>query len=1096
MPGSFFTELPPTWPLAFSENALARGMQYALEGRVKLLREDARYVEATCRGSGSNQYRQSLQLSGNGALSCICSCPVGFNCKHGAALIHHLELQAQSPTAGIGDQPNDRFTGTVEHWLSLLPQALSDAPLGDQQWCLHYMVTPDVNIDVFKVRLRKDGSIGERQPYYGMREAGFRQPRFMQPLDLHIAALLTLGRSSGHGFSLSGENGGEALRLVLQSGRAFLDWNLPPLQPDLTRQARFNWTQSADGCFQPSLDMDEPAGELLSAVDPLYYLDEQRNEIGRVDHGLPMPLARHLLAAPSVPSAQAALFSLSLNEIAPQLPAPAKPREHHVDDLMPSARLILGSHQSVNYQPSSGRMVNEHQHRAGLSFVYGDTGVHGKAKAEQRVRQTEGDRVLSIARQPSAEQALRQQLQQLGFRPSLRQSQALPKDSAEMFELPNEAAWLHFTQQQLPQLREQDWQIVMQPGFAYDLTPVDAWYVEVDEPPERSWFDLELGIIVEGERISLLPVLLGLIRRNPALLSAHALAQRSDDETLRVQLDKRREGDDRPLQVLLPFGRLKPILATLSELYLREQPSAANLRLERVDAARLAQLDALALQWHGGEHLRDFAQRLRDYRQQAVTAPVGLKAELRPYQLDGLSWMQTLRTLEVGGILGDDMGLGKTLQTLAHVLLEKEAGRLDRPCLVVMPTSLIPNWQDETARFAPTLKVLTLHGPARQQHYQHLTEYDLVLTTYALLPRDIDQLAELPLHVLVLDEAQNIKNASSKAAQAAHRLVARQRLCLTGTPLENHLGELWSLFHFLMPGWLGDAKSFNRDYRKPIEKNGDTDRLQHLTARIKPFLLRRRKEQVARELPPKNEILHWVELSPAQRDLYETVRLAMDSKIREEIDRKGLARSQIVILDALLKLRQVCCDLRLVKGEAARPPRGSSSGKLDSLMEMLVELLAEGRRVLLFSQFTSMLALIEDELRSRTIDYVQITGDTKDRRTPVRRFQNGEVPLFLISLKAGGTGLNLTAADTVIHYDPWWNPAAENQATDRAHRIGQDKPVFVYKLIARATVEEKIQQLQKHKAELAAGVLDSSSHGGWQLEQSDIEALLAPLPES
>ena len=220
----------------------------------------------------------------------------------------------------------------------------------------------------------------------------------------------------------------------------------------------------------------------------------------------------------------------------------------------------------------------------------------------------------------------------------------------------------------------------------------------------------------------------------------------------------------------------------------------------------------------------------------------------------------------------------------------------------------------------------------------------------------------------------------------------------------------------------------------------------------------------------------------------------MDSKVREEIDRKGLARSQIVILDALLKLRQVCCDLRLVKGDVARPVRGGTSGKLDSLMEMLTELLAEGRRILLFSQFTSMLSLIEEELQSRTIDYVQITGETKDRRTPVKRFQNGEVPLFLISLKAGGTGLNLTAADTVIHYDPWWNPAAENQATDRAHRIGQSKPVFVYKLIARATVEEKIQQLQQRKAELAAGVLDAGDQGGWQLEPSDIEALFAPLP--
>jgi Superfamily II DNA/RNA helicases, SNF2 family len=297
-----------------------------------------------------------------------------------------------------------------------------------------------------------------------------------------------------------------------------------------------------------------------------------------------------------------------------------------------------------------------------------------------------------------------------------------------------------------------------------------------------------------------------------------------------------------------------------------------------------------------------------------------------------------------------------------------------------------------------------------------------------------------------------------------------------------------------MPGWLGDAKRFTHDYRNPIEKHGDEPRLAHLRARIRPFLLRRTKEQVATELPAKNEFVHWVELNDAQRELYETLRLAMDRKVRDEIERKGLARSQMVILEALLKLRQVCCDLRLLKGESTRAIRGSSSGKLDSLLEMLDELMSEGRRVLLFSQFTSMLALIEQALHKRGIAYVKLTGETDDRRTPVERFQAGEVPLFLISLKAGGTGLNLTAADTVIHYDPWWNPAAENQATDRAYRIGQDKPVFVYRLITRGTVEERIRQLQARKAELAAGVLEGAGDAGWQLGEQDIDALFAPLP--
>lgn len=475
-----------------------------------------------------------------------------------------------------------------------------------------------------------------------------------------------------------------------------------------------------------------------------------------------------------------------------------------------------------------------------------------------------------------------------------------------------------------------------------------------------------------------------------------------------------------------------------------------------------------------------------------IAPPEGLQAELRTYQVQGLNWMQTLAELRVGGVLADDMGLGKTLQTLAHILCEKQAGRLDKPALIVMPTSLIPNWQDEAARFTPQLRVLALHGNKRKALFGEIAEHDLILTTYALLPRDLKALNQQRYRLLILDEAQNIKNPRSKAATAAAQVQADLRLCLTGTPLENHLGELWSLFHFLMPGWLGDAKAFTRDYRTPIEKRGDVQRLNHLNGRIRPFLLRRTKEQVASELPPKTEITHWVELTQLQRDRYETLRLAMDQKVREEITRQGLARSHIVILEALLRLRQSCCDLRLL-GDDNGELSASDSGKLSALLDMLQELVDEGRRVLLFSQFTSMLALIEVELQTRKIAYAKLTGSTQDRRTPVQRFQAGEFPVFLISLKAGGSGLNLTAADTVIHFDPWWNPAAEAQASDRAYRIGQDKPVFVYKLIARGSVEEKIQQLQQAKANLAKGVLDGGSQGQWQLDEEDLAALFAPL---
>ncbi|MDF3936820.1 DEAD/DEAH box helicase [Pseudomonas citronellolis] len=675
-----------------------------------------------------------------------------------------------------------------------------------------------------------------------------------------------------------------------------------------------------------------------------------------------------------------------------------------------------------------------------------------------------------------------------------------------MFELPDDATWQQFMREGLPQLREAGWEIDVRPEFVFDLTPVERWYAEIEETDDRQWFDLELGIEIDGRRISLLPALIELIRRMPALLDPVALARHADDEQLVLRLDAGRNpvhawqtASERPLRVALPFAKLKPLLGTLSEFYLGDQAPVRRLRMGAPDAARLSELEELPLHWQGGSELREIAQRLRDYRAQPAPLPEGLRAELRAYQHEGLSWMQTLRAVGASGILADDMGLGKTLQTLAHVLLEKQAGRLTAPALVVMPTSLIPNWLDEAERFTPDLRVLALHGAGRRRDFAKIEEHDLILTTYALLPRDAEKLGKHAYHLLILDEAQNIKNAGTKAAQAARQLRAPNRLCLTGTPLENHLGELWSLFHFLLPGWLGDARQFAQHYRTPIERHGDQVRLAHLAARIRPFLLRRTKEQVASELPPKSEFIQHIELSEAQRDLYETVRLALDRKVRDEIARRGLARSRIIILEALLKLRQVCCDIRLVQKDT--PPAGGrsakavTSGKLEYLLDMLEELLAEGRRVLLFSQFTSMLALIGEALQQRGVDYALLTGESRDRRAPVEDFQQGRVPLFLISLKAGGVGLNLTAADTVIHYDPWWNPAAENQASDRAYRIGQDKPVFVYKLIARGTVEEKIQLLQREKAALAAGILEGAGTD-WQLEDADIDALFAPLPKA
>jgi SNF2 family DNA or RNA helicase len=478
----------------------------------------------------------------------------------------------------------------------------------------------------------------------------------------------------------------------------------------------------------------------------------------------------------------------------------------------------------------------------------------------------------------------------------------------------------------------------------------------------------------------------------------------------------------------------------------------------------------------------------------AVAAPTSLRAELRPYQREGVAWLQHLRAHDAGGVLADDMGLGKTLQTIAHVLTEKEQGRLDRPAMIVTLTSLVGNWQRELERFSPTLTVAVHHGADRHERRSELGKHDVIITTYPLIARDRDELAEVPLHLLVLDEAHAIKNSGSQSSEAVRHLNARNRVCLSGTPIENHLGELWAIFDFINPGLLGSKEEFTLQFRQPIEERSDKVRLEALRDRVRPFILRRTKDAVAPELPAKTQLVRAVELTGAQRELYESIRVAAHGQVRQHIRQRGFAASQIAILDALLKLRQVCCDPRLVSIEAARDvavTRGSA--KLDVLLELLQQQLGDGRRILIFSQFARMLGLISESLLARGIRHVALTGHTPDRQKPIDAFQQGKVDVFLISLKAGGAGLNLVGADTVIHYDPWWNPAAQAQATDRAHRIGQTKPVFVHDLIVAGSVEERMLSLQRHKRLLANAILDKGTTAAGTLSERDIDDLLAPL---
>jgi non-specific serine/threonine protein kinase len=481
-------------------------------------------------------------------------------------------------------------------------------------------------------------------------------------------------------------------------------------------------------------------------------------------------------------------------------------------------------------------------------------------------------------------------------------------------------------------------------------------------------------------------------------------------------------------------------------------------------------------------------RKIHDFREIIpIKPPKGLSATLRPYQAQGLSYLNFLREYGFGGILADEMGLGKTVQTLAFIQHLKETGA-EGPNLIVVPTSVLPNWEREGQKFVPGLRQLIIYGARREGMFKKIAESDLVVTTYALLRRDLDELLKFEFNTVILDEAQNIKNPNTITARSVRRLTAKTRLCLSGTPIENNLFELWSLFEFLMPGFLGGQNAFQRGIVKPI-KDGDEETLDYLRGRVKPFILRRTKSEVAKDLPPKVENVYYCALLDEQMDLYAALAKKLKEQVLQTVDEKGLAKSQMSILDALLKLRQICCHPRLLKLDMPGVNTNLPSGKFDAFKDLVTDIIEEGHKVLIFSQFVQMLHIIRSWVQLTQIKYAYLDGSSKDRFEQVDTFNNDEsVKMFLISLKAGGTGLNLTSADYVIHYDPWWNPAVESQATDRTHRIGQLRQVFSYKMICQNTVEEKILRLQEMKKDVAEAIIPGQD-AFKSLTRTDLESL-------
>jgi superfamily II DNA or RNA helicase len=1098
---------------AYSSVTFDKGRAYLRDGSAQVTRisPDGTVVEGDVLGSLHRAYRSTARLRrlANGAVrvESWCSCPLGGDCKHVVALLLQAAENRGETVTSASPRPAVAavLSPGVADWLTQMERAgraASDDYPPEIRRRLIYVLSlvvgwdevPRPRLVAMSAPLLKDGSFSPTaQPYAPANVLNAKPAQFLRPSDFIILRRMAQGTTNvGGQQTLDGETGAEVLGLILKTGRCH--WGSlsgPALALGEARTGTIRWSSLADGRQHPVVSVE--GGGVAIPLAPPWYVDGEARICGPVETGLAPRLAGLLLAAPPVEIAEIAAvrtrLSASLPESQAHLPPEMEPPQ--TIKVKPVPRLLLHHRRLQRATYSYSQVTSLDMPLARLSFFYGD---HEVASDNSRDRPVvvKGSAVFEIERSRPQERKAGERLKGLGFGPlSHLYRWNTPTDCRSDFVLGedfDEDAWIGFLTEEVPDLIAGGWRVEVADGFPVRVATADGDIeAELDSGSGIDWFELHLGVPVDGVRVNILPALLKLLRQIPGDQIDDFFEEDDEDDEdgrlLRLRLE-----DGRILS--LPFARLRPILQALTGLFAAGGGDSDNVRLGRADAVDAATFaDAVpGLVWRGGEHLRELGRQLKDHAGiPAVALPDLFTGSLRPYQQAGLNWMQLLRSVGLGGVLADDMGLGKTVQTLAHIAVEKAAGRLDRPCLVIAPTSLMANWSAEAATFTPALSVLVLHGAARKDSFATIASHDIVLTTYPLLTRDADVLTAQDWHMVILDEAQFVKNPATTAAKALRGFNARHRLALSGTPLENHLGELWSLFDFVSPGFLGDRTAFTRNWRTPIERKGDDERRATLARRVKPFLLRRTKGQVAADLPPKTEIIEHIELTAAQRDLYEGIRLAMHKKVREAIAAKGLRRSRIELLDALLKLRQACCDPRLVK---TRVTSKAGSAKLTRLMEMVTELVEDGRRILLFSQFTSMLALIETELQKAKIPYLLLTGDTKDRATPVRRFQNGEVPLFLISLRAGGTGLNLTAADTVIHYDPWWNPAVEAQATDRAHRIGQDKPVFVHKLVALDTIEVKMAELKSRKQALADGLFDPEAGSALDIGEDDIEFLL------
>ena len=1060
---------------SFDSQTASRGLQYYYDDAIIDFNvyEDKGSLEVYASVMGTYEYEQEIDIfpTVNGfKIEGNCTCPVGYNCKHVVAVIYRLRQEFASPQANIVSKkaPEELW---LESILSLQKKKDTNHITANDYFLVYRLFMLDYGdneLNFYKAKILKNGTLSKGSKISNdnyLRGYSYRYD-FINDLDKSLAPLLyQFSHGYANNISFTDEYGAILLKKIVATDRCFFKDASHPLR--FTPQKKilnFSWKEEGKVSWLAS-NLEEYEF-LLPNTSPLLCISIKDNTLYEVETSYEKKTLHLMLNAPKMPTKSVIPLVQKVLDTSPDTILPL-PKTFDIEEIevTPVPHLYLYGEQQDN---------NKTMHLMQLSFSYRndviDEYVENFSEGTSLIVSKEG-KTFRLLRNSEKEVSFREQIESLDFQyndhPQIKAYVSfVTTGMQEAIE-----RWRGFREEVIPKLESEGWHIEIAPSFKYNFESIESISLEGTGESERNeWFELSFSVEIAGKKLELLPIIAPLLEEFDSVeeLPEHLNLEIAEGSFVHIEAKE-----------------IKPILNTIFELF--DKQEGDKLIVHPYDA-HLLDVNA-DIEWKGLKELKALSEKLKNFQGITHIEPsTNLQATLREYQSFGLDWLNFLHDFKFGGILADDMGLGKTVQTLAFLQVLKERGELSKPSLIIMPTSLIGNWKNEIKKFTPNLTFLELYGADRAEKFQEINEYDIVLTTYSLAQRDEDKYAKEHFCYIILDEAQKIKNPKTKLSVAIKSFKSSHKLALSGTPIENHLGELWSIFDFLMCGFLDNLSTFKAFFQTPIEKEYDMTRRALLNKKIAPFILRRTKDEVVEELPAKTEIVKRAVFGTKQAKLYENIRVTMESKVREAVKGKGLSRSHITILDALLKLRQVCCDPQLLKVEGAKEVK--ESAKLEMFLELIETLQSENKKVLVFSQFTSMLSIIEEEIKKRKIRYTKLTGATRKREEAIEAFTKGEASIFLISLKAGGVGLNLVEADTVIHYDPWWNPAVENQATDRAYRIGQDKAVFVYKLIVENSIEEKILQLQARKKSLQEGIYKGNEDKSSKFDGEELVELL------